>query len=250
MATSSRKPRRQINGRFPTPPFWLVSAGMIFACFAILVLATAVRARNTHSPLPRVHLIQDMDNQVKYKTQHENDIFVDGRASRPQVLGTVAFGHLDADDHLYRGYSRQWNAAKNAYDVSFLSGFPSSIKIDDALLVRGQQKFNTYCMPCHGYDGNGVGPVASRAGTLSENPDNGMKWVKPSNLVDGDRRKRVEGHIYNTIVNGIRNMAPYGSAIQDPTDRWAIVAYVRALQDAQPLPADAPAAPTSQNTGK
>jgi mono/diheme cytochrome c family protein len=234
-----------INGRFPRPPFWMRSLFLIFICLTFLVFGAIMRSRAQPSAEPRIALVQDMDNQVKFKTQHATDIFADGRATRPKVLGTVARGQLDADDHLYRGFTSTWNAGESKFTSTFLDGFP--VKVDDALMKRGQLKFNTYCMPCHGYDGRGEGPVAHRASELRATPalSPQMKWVDPANLTDPKVIARPDGHIYNTLVNGIRNMGAYGPAIQDVNDRWAIVAYVRALQltgTGLPAPATAPAA--------
>ncbi len=223
-----KKHVRQINGRFPKPPFWMTALGLIFLCLTLLVFAAVVRSRTSFSKEPRVHFVQDMDNQIKSKTQHASEVFADGRASRPKVLGTVARGHLDADDHLYRGFSASFNPTTGKFDAKFIDGIP--VKVDVALLKRGQAKFNNYCMPCHGLDGRGVGPVSMRASELQSNGVAGMSWTLPTNLTDTPVIAREDGHIYNTIVNGIRNMGPYGSHIQDPADRWAIVAYVRALQ--------------------
>ncbi len=223
-----KKHVRQINGRFPKPPFWMTSLFLIFLCLSTLVFAAVLRSRTAFSKEPRIHLIQDMDNQIKSKTQHTSEVFADGRASRPKVLGTVARGRLEADDHLYRGFSSSFNTTSGKFEATFIDGIP--VKLDEALLKRGQAKFNTNCMPCHGYDGHGNGPVAGRASELQNNGVAGMSWVPPTNLVDPTIVARPDGHIYNTIVNGIRNMGAYGSSIQDPTDRWAIVAYVRALQ--------------------
>jgi hypothetical protein len=64
------------------------------------------------------------------------------------------------------------------------------------------------------------------------------KWVPPSNLHDAERKARPDGHLYNTVTNGIRNMAGYGASIVRAEDRWAVVAYVRALQLSQDAPAD------------
>lgn len=231
MATPAKKKGRPlINGRFPKPPFWLSSLIMIGASGAILVLAMVVRSRTSTSPLPRVHLVQDMDNQVKVKTQKASDVFEDGRAIRPKIPGTVARGLLMEDDHLWHGFVADFDPASKTFKARFFNGFPKDVQVDEALLKRGQAKFNTFCMPCHGYDGRGNGPIHVRATELAQNPTITMNWVQPTNLTDAERIAREDGHIFNTITNGIRNMGAYGPAIPDPHDRWAIVAYVRALQ--------------------
>ena len=231
MAETNKQSRgRMINGRFPAPPFWLTSLLLVGACLSILLIAMLLNSRTSTSPLPRVHFIQDMDNQVKAKTQHASEVFADGREIRPRIPGTVSFGQFMDDDHLWHGFTQKWDAAKNDWTVNFDSDIP--IKVDDALLRTGQKKFNTYCMPCHGFDGQGNGPINQRAQELQANPQLGlgMSWVPPSNLTDETRSARPGGHIFNTITNGIRNMSGYGSQIPDPHDRWAVVAYVRALQ--------------------
>lgn len=224
---ADKKPVRLINGKFPTPPFWMRALALIFLSLSLLVFFAILRSRGAMSREPRVHFIQDMDNQIKLKTQHASDIFADGEASRPKVLGTVARGHLDLDDHLHRGFKLTLGA-DGQFQKEFLTGFP--VKLDDGLLSRGQAKFNTYCMPCHGHDGKGNGPVNFRADELARANTPGMAWVSPTNLTDATVVGRPDGHIFNTITNGIRNMGAYGPMIPDPQDRWAIVAYVRALQ--------------------
>ena len=84
------------------------------------------------------------------------------------------------------------------------------MKVDEPLLRRGQLQFNIYCAPCHGNDGYGDGPVHQRAIALQE-----PKWVPPSNLHDATVKAPAGGHLYNTITNGIRNMAGYGSQIRE-----------------------------------
>jgi mono/diheme cytochrome c family protein len=178
--------------------------------------------------MPQIHLVQDMDNQPRYRGQQANPVFADGRTVRPAIAGTVARGELDLDDHLFRGYTR---GSDNK--VTFFSGFPKQIKVDERFLKRGRLQFNIYCAPCHGDDGAGQGAVHQRAVALQE-----PKWVPPANLHDAAIKARPEGHLYNTVTNGIRNMAGYGSQITRVEDRWAIVAYLRALQLSQDAPAD------------
>jgi len=229
---ATKKSRPRINGRFPKPPFWLSSLILFAAAGSVLLLAMVVRSRTSTSPLPRVHLVQDMDNQVKVKTQKTSLVFADGRAMRPKIPGTVARGQLHEDDHLWNGYVAEFDQTAKVFKAKqYFIGFPADVKVDDALLKRGQTKFNTYCMPCHGYDGMGNGPINARVDQLKlDQATSSGNWVQPSNLTDDARKAREDGHIFNTITNGIRSMGGYGPAIPDPHDRWAIVAYVRALQ--------------------
>lgn len=185
------------------------------AVVALVPFAFLFKARYTQSPLPRVHPIQGMDNQPKYKAQRANPVFADGRAERPPVAGTVARGQLRNDDRFYRGLENgQWVAS-------------IPVEVNAALLHRGQERYGIYCSPCHGLSGYGDGIVGVRADRLQEGT-----WVPPANLHDDQVRQRADGHIFNTITNGIRTMSAYGPIIPEQ-DRWAIVAYVRALQRSQ-----------------
>lgn len=196
-------------------PRWITYTLVMLATLALLPFACAYKARNVTSPLPRIHLLQDMDNQPKYKAQSTSALFADGRAARQPVPGTVARGHLADDDLFYRGLSGgQWAAS-------------IPVEVTPGLLKRGQERFGIYCSPCHGLSGYGDGIVAKRADRLQEGT-----WVPPSNLHDETVRTRPDGHIFNTITNGIRTMPAYGSQVSE-ADRWAVVAYVRALQLSQ-----------------
>jgi mono/diheme cytochrome c family protein len=152
-------------------------------------------------------IFPDMDKQGKYKPQSESPIFADGRASRRPVEGTVAVGMLKEDDVLYTGVvNNQW-VGKNP------------LAIDMELLKTGQRRFNTYCTPCHDRTGHGRGLVGVRA-----------IWI-PTNLHEDRVKQFNDGEIFNVISNGRRSMPPYKYQVT-AADRWAIVAYVRALQRA------------------
>lgn len=208
------------------PPRWLQFAIAALVVATLVPLVVAYRYRTEKKTRPRIHLIHDMDSQESFKPQEANPLFADGRAMRPQVEGTVARGHLRADD--------AYELGRNA-DGSFVTEFP--VEVDLPMLERGRERFNIYCAPCHGYSGFGNGMVSVRADKLQEGT-----WVPPSSFHDQLILDRPHGHIYNTITNGIRNMAAYGSQIP-VDDRWAIVAYVRALQRSQrATPEDVPAA--------
>lgn len=215
--------------RLPKPPFWAVSLAIIAIVASWIPLAFIARAWFTRSPEQRIHLIQDMDNQPKFKAQQANTLFADERAARPKILGTVARGHLQADDHFYRGFRRAWNEQTQKFEVTFFDTFPDALAINEQLLRRGQLKYAIHCSACHGLDGRGNGSIHVRV--TGREP----AWVPPSNLLDETPRTRPVGHLYNTINNGIRNMPGYGYAIT-PADQWAIVAYVKTLQFAQRAP--------------
>lgn len=196
--------------------------GFLCAILALIPLVVVAMARNNKSLSPPIHLIQDMDNQEKYKAQQALPLFADGRAMRPPVEGAVARGpqFLLTDEHFYRGY------VNNTFVTSFPVVVPATgqpLAINEAFLRRGQERFNIYCSACHGRDGLGAGAVNNRALEL------GGGWVQAGNLHDAEIRGRPHGHLFNTITNGIRTMPSYGERIPE-LDRWAIVAYVRALQ--------------------
>jgi mono/diheme cytochrome c family protein len=155
----------------------------------------------------------DMWRQPKQEPLDESEFFADGAANRPLLPGTIARGHLREDDAYFVGAS----------NGKWLDGFPAGVKVDRPLLDRGQERFNIYCSPCHGRLGDGQGMIAKRGFTLK----------RPVGNYHTDRlRKMPVGHFYDVITNGYGAMFSYASRIE-PQDRWAIVAYIRALQLSQ-----------------
>jgi len=205
-------------------PLWIHVIGAIVTAAALIPPVVAYRARTAQSREPRVHIFMDMDQQPKFKAQFSNALFIDGRAMRLPIEGTVARGKLRADDHYYRG----------RVEGDWAQGLPAQLTVNDALLARGQARFRIFCAPCHGLDGSGRGPVAQRA--EGGNPDIGTAWTTPTNLhsTEGEVApiRQPLGKIFNSITHGVRNMPAYGSQIP-VEDRWAIVAYVKALQLSQ-----------------
>ncbi len=195
-------------------PTGLVYGLIIVAVMSVVPFALAAKARYTKSDSPRIHLIQDMDSQPKYKAQRENPFFADNRADRPAIDGTVAVGEAREDDKLYKG--REGGA--------WARTFPSQIALNDATMERGRQRFGIYCTPCHGQIGLGDGMVAKRADSLAQGT-----WIPPTNMTQDYLRSMPVGQLFNSISNGIRNMPGYASQIKTE-DRWAIIMYVRALQ--------------------
>ncbi|MCE9619338.1 MAG: cytochrome c [Planctomycetes bacterium] len=215
-------------------PRIFIFAGLIGLMCLLLPPAIIARVRSTpNSNLP-IRIVQDMAFQSKYKTQAVNPLFADRNTMRPPVPNAVARGETYIDTHLYDGVIEgQW-----------ANVLPEQIATTFATLKRGQERFNIYCSVCHGLSGYGNGIINQRAMELVANangPVNGTVWVAAKNLVH-DEAVVVQpvGQIFNTITYGIRNMAGYGSQI--PTeDRWAIAAYVKALQRSQNAqPSDVP----------
>ena len=165
-------------------------------------------------------LFPGMKHQEKYKPQGPSVFFADGRADRLPPPGTVASGFgpagqpLRTDAALYFG--------RNA-DGSFVRGFPAAIAVTPVLLDRGRDRYGIYCRPCHGEigDGNGITKRYGMGATPSYHDDR--------------IRAMPEGQIFDTITNGkapAYNLNPYADKLT-PEDRWAVVAYVRALQRAR-----------------
>jgi mono/diheme cytochrome c family protein len=151
---------------------------------------------------------QDMHDQPKYEPLETSDFFADGQSSRPQVEGTVARGQLQEDEAFYRG--RVGN--------EFVPTFP--IAIDRPLLERGRQRFDIYCSPCHGLAGYGDGMIVKRG-------------LRPPPSFHLQRLRTVrDGYLFDVITSGFGAMPDYRAQIP-VQDRWAIVAYLRALQLSQ-----------------
>lgn len=157
---------------------------------------------------PPIHLNPNMDHQEKFLPQSENPTFQDRRAMRPQVPGTVAVGELAADDHLHRGLGPDGKPA---------AALPRDLRLDRALLQRGRERYDVFCAPCHDRAGTGEGIVVKK----------GM--LQPPRFADPRLRAMPLGQLYGIVTAGVRNMPPYAAQIP-VADRWAITAYVRALQ--------------------
>ena len=146
------------------------------------------------------YLKQDMANQPKNRPLSPSDFFADGRSERPLVENTVARGSI-AEDELF--------VPKDS------NNFP--LPVTPQLLQRGEERYKIFCSPCHGLQGDGNGLVAMR----------GMKH--PPTYHQDRLRQAPNGYFYDNITNGFGAMYGYSAQIP-PRDRWAIIAYVRALQ--------------------
>lgn len=194
-------------------------AGVIGFLLSLVPLVIVARERGVTKTEPRIHLIPDMDRQEKFLPQSSNLFFADGRAMRMPVEGTVARGSIDPASNEATGQdgSGAW-IKRNVHAVT------------PELLRRGRERYDIFCAPCHGTAGHGDGPVARRAERLQEGT-----WTPPTSMHAEIVLGREDGHLFNTISHGIRNMPAYGSQIP-VADRWAIVAYIRALQRSQSSP--------------
>jgi mono/diheme cytochrome c family protein len=214
-------------------PKWITAFIVASTAFALIPFALAAKARNSHSSEPHFHIFPDMDYQPKYKSDQAMDAFADGRENRGDIPGTVARGHLQADDVFYHGLEGEPGA--QTWTTGFPKAYPDGrpFVVDMALLERGRNRFEIYCTPCHGFDGRGQGMVPERVKA------SGGLW-QARNLVEAPDAKgnggvvvqMPNGQLFNTISNGFNTMLGYAAQIPH-ADRWAIVAYVRALQRAQ-----------------
>ncbi|HEX4039970.1 MAG TPA: cytochrome c [Acidobacteriaceae bacterium] len=149
---------------------------------------------------------QDMQNQPRMFPQRGSSVFADGRSVRPQVEHTVARGQLyETSDYFYTGLM-------NGKESDTMP-FPVTMQV----LARGQERFNVYCTPCHSRVGNGLGMIVERG-------------FKPAgNLHDPRRLAEPLSHYFYVMTNGYGAMPDYKAQVA-PADRWAIAAYIRALQ--------------------
>jgi len=152
---------------------------------------------------------QDMHDQPKYIPLRPSTFFTDGRSARPLIEGTVARGHLNEDTLYYTGKGPDTKPAKE---------FP--MPVTKELILRGEQRFNIYCTPCHDRTGNGNGMIVRRG------------YRRPPTYHSDRLREQPNGYFYDVITNGFGAMPDYAAQIE-PQDRWAIVAYIRALQLSQ-----------------
>ena len=130
-------------------------------------------------------------------------------------------------------------------EPNWVTTFPEQITVDLDLLKRGQNRFEIYCSPCHGYSGNGDGLVNTRALALAGS--GAAAWTAAKSLHDPEVKKNPVGRIFDTISNGRSSMGPYKGQISTE-DRWAIVAYVKALQGTGIQP-PSPVAAADENNG-
>ncbi len=158
-----------------------------------------------------------MQDQPKFFPQRGTDFYADGRSVRPQVENTVARSQLHEDTYFYTGFS----GGKEG------DGMPFPVTMQ--LLARGQERYNVYCTPCHSRVGNGIGMIVERG------------YSKAGSFHSARLAAAPLGHFFNVISNGYGSMPDYSAQVT-PADRWAIVAYIRALQLSQnATQADVPA---------
>ncbi len=187
--------------------------------FLVVLTISVMGFRGMRSTQPPIEVFPDMDRQAHYKPQAASKFFSDGRADRPTPAGTVPRGRAEngaADSSFLRADDAQY-LGKNA-DGSFVRGIP--VAVSESMIKRGQDRFMIYCAPCHGALGDGNG-ITKQYG-----------MVATPTFHDARLREMAAGEIYNTVAHGKNTMQGYGDKLT-PDDRWAVVAYFRALQRAQ-----------------
>ena len=151
---------------------------------------------------------QDMHDAPRYDPLEASAFFPDGQAARPLVTNTVARGQLREDDHLYRG----------RVNGELADTFPMPVTAET--MRRGQERFNVFCAPCHGPTGAGNGTIVQRG------------FRAPPSFHEERLRNAPVGYYYDVMTNGFGAMQDYAAQVPVP-DRWAIAAYIRALQLSQ-----------------
>lgn len=151
---------------------------------------------------------QDMHDAPRYDPLERSDFFGDGRSERPLIANTVPRGFLREDELLYTG----------KVNGQLATEFPMPVTAD--LMLRGQERFNVFCTPCHGRTGIGDGMVVRRG------------YRAPTSFHDPRLRQAPPGYIFDVITNGFGAMPDYAPQVP-VTDRWAIAAYIKALQLSQ-----------------
>jgi cytochrome c553 len=151
---------------------------------------------------------QDMQDEPKMVPQRESRFFANGRSVRPQVEGTVSRGEQNAEDYFHTGLIGNQAQDKMPFPVNM------------TVLLRGQEQFNLYCTPCHSRLGNGRGMIV-------------LRGYKPAgDLLSARILQEPLGHYFDVISHGYGAMPDYAAQI-NTQDRWAIAAYIRALQLSQ-----------------
>src|SRR5277367_1058129 len=151
---------------------------------------------------------QDMQDEPKFFPQRGTSFYADGRSVRPQVENTVARNQLHEDSYFYTGLTN----GKEGEGMPF----PVTMQV----LERGQERYNVYCTPCHSRVGNGIGMIVERG------------YSKAGSFHSARLESAPLGHFFHVITNGYGSMPDYSSQVA-PADRWAIVAYIKALQLSQ-----------------
>ncbi len=180
---------------------------------ALLAVVLLAGCRGAISEKPPVHVNMNMDNQPRFDPQEANPFFADGRAMRPPVPGTVARGMLKDDTRFYLG---------RAAAGDFVPQMP--VPVTRELLLRGRERYDIFCAVCHGKAGDGQGIIITGQYGYTPAPSYHDATVAA--------RMAADGYVFDVISRGVRNMPGYAQQLT-VADRWAVTAYIRALQLSQ-----------------
>ena len=200
----AKSPRESERGWGPasSEKCWRSAASQLVVALCLLAAVSGCR--------------QDMHDQPKYRPLRASAFFENTSSARPLVEGTIARGTLQTDAAFFTG--------KNGAMLVSELPFP----VTQAVLDRGQERYNIYCTPCHDGTGSGNGLVVQRG------------FPKPQTYHSDRLRQTEAGYFFDVITNGFGRMPDYRAQIT-PRDRWNIVAYIRALQLSQhAAPSDVP----------
>ena len=200
-----------------------------FLVLAILTVTVffALGPRGAKFSSTPFELFPDMDRQYKLKYQKPSQFFENDQGSLKPVAGTVPFGFVmpTSKEGGIPTTDLDFSVGDDYYNTGLFGdlygeGYPEQVTVDQALLERGKQRFEINCTVCHGKSGNGAGVVSKY-------------WLIPptANLIDPRVKAMPEGQIFWTITHGKGLMGPYNGTV-NVKDRWAIVAYLKALQEA------------------
>jgi len=190
--------------------------------FTVVAVVSVFGFRGSKSSRDPLFIFPDMEWQIKYAPQGENQFFADGRDDRAFPPGTVqrgygwAMGETFSPDFTYAPAQNAALYSAREPNGDFYKGFPIHVTAD--FIELGHQKFNIFCAVCHGATGNGNGVTKM-----------GYKMTTVRDLTDDYTRAKTEGEIFTTITYGHGKMGPYGDRLT-AVERWAVVSYVRSLQ--------------------
>jgi hypothetical protein len=180
---------------------------LLLLALAVVTVMGVFGKRGDYFKKPPLEIFPDMDRQAKLRPQTPNLTFANGRSSQEPVANTVARG-----DHYE---NNAVNTGREPGTTNFIANIP--VPVTEQFMARGHQRYDIYCTPCHGPLGDGKGVVQK------------FGYASVKSLHDRLVVAQPDGEIFNTITHGKATMYPYGSQISIE-DRWAIIAYVRALQ--------------------
>ena len=200
--------------------------------FIAVIVVSAFGFRGSKSERPPLEIFPDMDHQAKVKYQMKSEFFADGVGGRLPVARTVPMGFAVPGKAVADGAPPPrlgWSNGLDYYNTGkvgdyYGDGIPLEIEVDTAFLERGKNRYDIHCAICHGSTGNGKG-VTSKYGILTAFNFHQKGFEDPANVT----AHRPDGAIFDAITNGKGLMGPYSGHIA-VRDRWAIVAYIRALQ--------------------